>query len=65
MTGIENMWKTAGDLAMTRPNCNFLTQIKNAMRGEHHPHANAWWWKHHASGIFSRAGTILEAVFTF
>ena len=24
---------------------------------EHHPHSKAWWWQHHAVGMFSSTGT--------
>ena len=24
---------------------------------DHHPHSEAWWWQHHAVGMFSSAGT--------
>jgi hypothetical protein len=32
-----------------RLKCSFLAQIQHQ---EHPPHSEAWWWQHHAMGMF-------------
>ena len=65
------MWETPQTYrrrysGQVRLKLSFLAIKENYMSGanptplitpRHHPYSEAWWWQHHAVGIFSLAGT--------